>query len=80
MAAQVNFFCFLMYFSVWLAIWSLKVSTFVLIKVLLTYLKKTADESQPTIALFYKLIKAISSPSNNCRKFITVRLQFLSIF
>ncbi len=40
MAAQVNFFCFLMYFSVWLAIWSLKVSTFVLIKVLLTYLLK----------------------------------------
>ncbi len=38
MAAQVNFFCFLMYFSVWLAIWSLKISTFVLIKVLLAYL------------------------------------------
>ncbi len=40
MAVQVNFFCFLMYFSVWLAIWSLKISTFVLIKVLLTYLLK----------------------------------------
>ncbi len=39
MAAQVNFFCFLKFFSVWLAIWRLKISTFVLIKVLLTYLK-----------------------------------------
>ncbi len=37
-AAQVNFFCFLMFFSVWLAIWCLKIGTFVLIKVLLTYL------------------------------------------
>ncbi len=40
MAAQVNFFCFLKFFSVWLAIWRLKISTFVLIKVLLTYLLK----------------------------------------
>ncbi len=36
MAAQVNFFCFLTFFSVWLAIWCLRISTFVLIKVLLT--------------------------------------------
>ncbi len=40
MAAQVNLFCFLMFFSVWLVIWCLKIGTFVLIKVLLTYLKK----------------------------------------
>ncbi len=39
MAAQVNFVCFLMFlFSVWVAIWCLKIGTFVLIKVLLTYL------------------------------------------
>ncbi len=38
MTAQVNFFCFLMFFSVWLAIWCLKISTIVLIKALLTYL------------------------------------------
>ncbi len=35
MAAQVYFFCFLMFFSVWRAIWCLKIGTFVLIKVLL---------------------------------------------
>ncbi len=39
MAVQVNFGCFLMFlFSVWVAIWCLKIGTFVLIKVLLTYL------------------------------------------
>ncbi len=43
MAAQDYFFCFLMFFSAWLAIWCLKISTFVLIKVLLTYLKDKAD-------------------------------------
>ncbi len=36
MAAQVNLFCLLMFFSVWLAIWCLKISTIVLIKVVLT--------------------------------------------
>ncbi len=35
MATQVNFFCFLILFSVWLAIWCLKISTFVIITVLL---------------------------------------------
>ncbi len=40
MAAQVNVFCFLMYFSAWLVIWSLKIGTFVLIKVFLTNLLK----------------------------------------
>ncbi len=38
-----EFFCFLMFFSVWLAIWCLKINTFVLIKVLLTYLLNTAS-------------------------------------
>ncbi len=45
MAAQVNFFCFLMFFSVWLAIWCMKISTFVLIKVLLTYLLKYENKN-----------------------------------
>ncbi len=39
MTAQVNFYLFLNVFSVWLAIRRLEIGTFVLIKVLLTYLK-----------------------------------------
>ncbi len=36
MPAQVNFCCFLMFFSVWHAIWCLKIGTYVLIKDWLT--------------------------------------------
>ncbi len=57
-AAQGKFFCFLMFFfSVWLAIWCLKISTFVLIKVLLTYL----SIPPPNMVLFRQSVLSRSS-------------------
>ncbi len=75
MAAQVDFFCFLMYFSVWLAIWSLKISTFVLIKVLLTYLlnKKAAEvisnQSVQGMDPFFLLMREITQNNHFPRRF-----------
>ncbi len=40
-----------MFFSVWLAIWRLKISTFVLIKVFLTYLRQAEVLAHDLIAI-----------------------------
>ncbi len=66
-----------MFFSVWHAIWCLKISTFVLIKVLLTYLSNSCRLIKPNMVFFGQ---SVLSRSLNTYKRLSCPQLLLSTF